>query len=413
MITKQLDKGIKLHLLPDKKFKNFRVGVFFSTPLSSETASKNAIIAKLIKSGTTLLPDKRSINMRLEEMYGASLNTGVEKNGESHVISVSLDVISDEYIADKNITKEAFEFLNDVIFSSTFSSFEREKTALIDEIRALVNDKRKYALIRCIEEICKGESFAISRLGSEKDVADTDIESVKGYYIDILKSAPIDIFVIGSFDEENILNECTKLAQSFGGREAIYPVSEKHPMQTGVKYITDKENITQGKLVMGFKGDFGEGENYPLKVFNALFGGGTSSKLFNNVREKLSLCYYASSVPYSKKDIIFAQAGIEFENYEKTKDEIIKQLDEIKNGDITREEFDGAVLGLINDLRSVKDSLYMLMAYYGMRIGADKICEIDECVNNIKSVTPEQVVLVAQKINLDTVYFMTGNGAEN
>ncbi len=412
METIILKQGIKLHILPDSKFKNFRAGVYMSTPLTRETAAKNAFVARIMRSGTKSFPDKRSINMRLEELYGASLFTGVEKMGERHVVKLWIDALADRYIENESILQSVFDFLEEALLHPVFDSAEREKQALIDEIRATVNDKRKYALTRCVEEMCKSEPYGTPTYGREEDVLKLDGKIACEYHGRLINTAPIDIFVIGAFDKAAVLDECTKLSEKLCAREEKYADTCQKAAPEQVNYVTDRENVTQGKLVIGYRVPADCDNVYPLMVYNAVFGGGTSSKLFNNVREKLSLCYYASSIFYRKKGLIMVQAGIDFDKYQKTFDEIVVQSEDIKAGRISDEEFGGAVLGIVNALRSYKDDLGQLMSYYSAQIGED-ITDIDEKIEKILSVKMEQIIQVARQISMDTVYFLSGNGTES
>jgi len=407
-----LKQGIKLHILPDSKFKNFRAGVYMSTPLTRETAAKNAFVARIMRSGTKSFPDKRSINMRLEELYGASLFTGVEKMGERHVVKLWIDALADRYIENESILQSVFDLLEEALLHPVFDSAEREKQALIDEIRATVNDKRKYALTRCVEEMCKSEPYGTPTYGREEDVLKLDGKIACEYHGRLINTAPIDIFVIGAFDKAAVLDECTKLSEKLCAREEKYADTCQKAAPEQVNYVTDRENVTQGKLVIGYRVPADCDNVYPLMVYNAVFGGGTSSKLFNNVREKLSLCYYASSIFYRKKGLIMVQAGIDFDKYQKTFDEIVVQSEDIKAGRISDEEFGGAVLGIVNALRSYKDDLGQLMSYYSAQIGED-ITDIDEKIEKILSVKMEQIIQVARQISMDTVYFLSGNGTES
>lgn len=412
METISLKSGIKLHILPDGKFKNFRVGVYMSTPLTKETAAKNALVARVMRSSTKSFPDKRSINRRLEELYGAALITGAEKRGECHAVKVCIDALADRYIENESILHSVFDLLCEALLYPVFDCVDREKQALIDEIRAAVNDKRSYALKRCIEEMCADEPFGISSHGAEEDVQKLDRDIACEYHAQLIKTAPIDIFVIGAFDREAVETECRRLADALEEREEVYAPTCQMAAPEQVRYVNDKENVTQGKLVIGYRAQINDNSVYPLTVYNAVFGGGTSSKLFNNVREKLSLCYYASSVLYRKKGLIMVQAGIDFDKYQKTLDEIMVQSEDIKAGNIEPEEFEGAVLGIVNGLRSCKDDLGQLMGYYSTQIGED-IIDIDEKIEKILSVKMEQIIDVARQISMDTIYFLSGNGTES
>lgn len=414
MVKRELAEGITLYKIQDSKFKDFCTAIFFTLPLRKETAAKTALLAKVLSSGTEMFPNIREINLYLERMYGASFNASTEKHGENQVIAIKLDVLSEKYCA--GIMHMVKTFIEQILFcpakeSGVFkkSIVDRQKLAQKEEIEGIINDKRKYALLRCIEEMCSGEAYGVRINGTVEETMAVTCEELYKYYNEVLNTAKIDIFVSGDFNPSDIDMCFAGTASKLGPRKAGIQKSEKKNTVQKVKYITDKEDVLQGKLVLGYRlGGSEYGSPYALKVFNSVFGEGTSSKLFNNVREKMSLCYYASSKLEMNKGLMLVQSGIEFSDYEKALNEIIKQAEEIKTGNISEEEFSGAVEGLVNHLRSYKDNTEAIINYYysNLLLGIDD--GIDRAVEGIKAVTPEDVIEVAESIALDTVYFLNG-----
>ena len=275
---------------------------------------------------------------------------------------------------------------------------------------AEINDKRQYAMLRCGQEMCKGESFALSVLGTKEGVENITVQSLKAHYENIITSSAIDIYVCGDADINALADEIKQYTDKIAFKEAKIPQSEIFAGKGEVKRITDHMDVVQGKLSMGFRtGIKADSADFvPLMVMNSVYGGGAHSKLFNNVREKLSLCYYASSNIVKNKGIMFVNAGIEFENFQKAYDEILVQLDAVKNGEISELEFTSSIKAIENDLESYKDNQRMMQIYcLGQKITGTNY-SIDELKEKISRVTIDDVKRVAKNVELDTVYFLAG-----
>ncbi len=414
-----LKEGITLYMLPDKKFKNCVEGIYFHMPLRAETATTLALLPKVLTAGNATFSDRSALHMHLEELYGTKLRAGIEKAGEMQTVSFVADSIADTY-AGEPLFEKVQELLFDIIANPRIEGegfdgtvLAREKEALLEDIRGIVNDKRRYALVRCAEEMCKGEPYAVSANGREEDLEAITPESAYVKYREMLSTARIDILVSGTFDEETAVRGAAAFAETLGARDASYPETTRKTASE-VKYVEDKEDVLQGKLVIGYRTDvdpFGE-DVYALSVYNRVFGGGTSSKLFNNVREKMSLCYYASSGTERTKGLLFVQSGIEFSKYTTALAAITAEQEAIQKGNITEAEFAGAVQGAVSELRAYKDSPSQLMGYYRRQLPFGEILEIDRVIEKILAVRVEDVVRIAKSVHMDTVYFLNGKGGE-
>jgi predicted Zn-dependent peptidase len=277
------------------------------------------------------------------------------------------------------------------------------------EIIGQKNDKRSYAMKRCVEIMCKDEPYGIPRLGSIEDIDGIAAADLYAYYKTAVLTAPFDVFVVGDTDIAPIHAKITEMFAPISVTGA-YPKSVVIPTVSEVKTVTETEKIVQGKLSLGFRTKLEPSDaKYPaLMLYNAVLGSGIFSKLFNNVREKLSLAYYASSSVDYLKGIMTINSGIEVENFQKCYDEIFVQMDAIKNGDVTEHEFTAAKLGSINNIKSVTDSAFMMEDYYLSRLIIGRYIELDDLARTVEKVTAADVVAVAQEIELDTVYFLKG-----
>ena len=174
----------------------------------------------------------------------------------------------------------------------------------------------------------------------------------------------------------------------------------------------DEMSVTQGKLCMGFRlGDcMDEPDFASIYVFNAVYGGSVTSKLFMNVRERLSLCYYASSMVDTHKGLMLVSSGVDFDKVEQAKAEIIAQLDAVKNGDITDDELEAAKRCVASDLRACLDSQGELEGFYLANTIEGLDFTPDELAALVEDVSREDVIKVAESVVLDAIYFLRGNG---
>ncbi|MBQ9746616.1 MAG: insulinase family protein [Clostridia bacterium] len=414
---KEIFDGIALTTVETDKFKFNRIFIDFILPLTREQAAENALFADVLMRGTQKHPGLLHLQKKLSSLYGADIDTYVGTNGEAHVVTIFAKLIKDKYtLGGEEITRGGGELLGEVItepqkeegaFLAEYVESEKEK--LIDDIAAQINDKDAFALRRAIEIMCEGEAWGISELGTPEDVEKITPASLFSHYEYVLSHAQVEVFAIGEFPG-GMAEELVRGIFARIPRGEVPDYSTKIVRTAGeVKKVCERQELKQGKLVLGFRTGVGgyEQEYDVLRVFNCIFGSGTQSKLFMNVREKLSLCYHCSSRIYSK-GVMMVTSGIEPANYEKARNEILAQLEEIRKGNISDEEMDSAKKRLRNSMLSVGDSPEAIHSWYlnNNIFGLSETPE--EVIVGVEAVTKEQVAEIAKKVMLDTEYFLCG-----
>lgn len=421
METIKVNENISIHYIDMKKLKTNVVGVYIRRPLSNDEASKNAVLSYVLKNGCMKFPSSLKLTKHLQSLYGASLNSGVLKNGDNQIIFFDAETISDKYAPDnEKLTNELLDLLLNVVFkplceNSKFDSkiVNREKQTVSNRIDSLINDKRTYAQLRCTEEVCKGDAYAITKFGSKDDVNKINEENLYSHYESIISSSQIDIFICGDANINEAESVIKNFIKNINFNKADIPVTSVIKENSTVNHITDKLDVTQGKISIGFTtGINAKSPDYPaLAVANSIFGSGTHSKLFNNVREKLSLAYYASSSLNKYKGLMFVDAGIEFENFEKAYNETISQLNALKNGEISNEELAFSKSTIINALNSYYDDQRYMQMYALDCLYLGVTFNIEKYKKDIENVSIDDVLRVSSKISENTVYFLAGKNS--
>ncbi|MCG0274734.1 MAG: insulinase family protein [Thermosediminibacteraceae bacterium] len=413
-----LDNGINLYTCSTDKFKTITICAFIHQNLEKSTATKTALLPFVLKRGSLNFPNSRLISRYLEELYGADFGADIIKKGERQIIQFFIEVVNPKYTgAENNIIDEGLRLFKDIILNpltegSAFKKdyVEQEKDVLRRIIEALFNDKFNYAIERCFQEMCKGEPFSIYKYGSVTDLSEIGSENLYSFYKTVISSNPMDIFVLGEVDEEQIYVKLNGLF-SFERKEKELAKTIMVKEVEQEKFVEEKQDVNQGKLSMGFRTGtrYGDEDFYALMVYNSILGGGPHSKLFQNVREKESLAYYAFSRLEKSKGLMLISCGIDFDKVEKTIDIVKKQIRDIKEGLFSDYEFESSKKSLINSLKEAADSPSMIISLYldGIINGIEE--SIEEIIAKVQSVTKEDVVNVAQKIKLDTVYFLNKN----
>ncbi len=413
MVKKTLKEGINLIYLPGDKFKTVYIRMNIYRHMGNE-AAKNALLARVLKAGCKKY-DKQELEKQLESLYGAALGAGVTKNGDVQVLSFSIALPSDKYTGGDTLRKAA-ELLSEVVLrpDTDCDAFKKEtvdieKNNLKNLIESIFNDKKDYAEQRCIEIMFENEPFAIHELGNLSELEKIDEKNLKEHYDDIFSTSKIDIYVSGNCD----IDEISRVFDNVKSSSAI-PENKAVNNKRDVKTVVEFQDVNQGKLMMGFKTDIipESPDYYKLLVFNSVYGSGTHSKLFCNVREKLSLAYYAYARLNRYKSVITVGSGIEFENFDKAKNEILLQLDEIRQGNVTEFEMSSAKKSLINAYKSMEDEPSRIISAKtgGIILGEEK--SLDEIVQAIDAVTKEDVVKMASHVWLDSIYFLKGKENE-
>lgn len=410
-----LGNNINITLIPATKFKSNLVSIYIQRLLDKSEATKNALLPTIITSGCEKYPSLREISNKLDDLYGSSMGGDVSKRGERQVISFKIISTNQKYL-EEDIFKDVIEFFNEVVNKPLLVNggfkediLKIEKQNLKDRIQAKINDKGRYALERCFEEMCSDERYSISEYGYENEIDGISGKELYEHYKEILKTSPIDIVIEGDFNEKEVVDVITKNFTFERGKIIDIPREEYKKDIKEVKVIEDKMDITQGKLVMGYRTniDYKDTDKYyPLVVGCNVLGGGPHSKMFVNIREKESLCYYIYSSVEKYKGILFVSSGIEFQNYDKTVDLVKKQIESLKDGDISQEEIENSKSGLINSMKSLKDSIGGMSDFYFAQVMSKTDSTIEGMIEKVEKVKIEDIAKVAKEIELDTVYFL-------
>ena len=417
-IRTQLANGVYLTYLPARKFKTSLLSAQFVTPLRKETAAACAVLPAILRRGTVQYPDLGALSARLDRLYGASVDYTVRKMGENQCIGFVASFIDDSFIpGGEHLLEPVAELLGELLcnpvtergrFVNTY--FESEKTNLVDAIRSQMNDKREYAYARLLQEMCEGEPYGLGRLGDQESAERIQMAKLHALYGDLLSTAQLELFYCGSASLERVRQA---LAAAFAAlpRDGIREIAaaEPHPARTQVKQVEEAMDVTQGKLGMGFA--CGSDDRAAVLMGNTLFGGSSNSKLFLNVREKLSLCYYASSNYHRQKRIITVSSGIEFQNYQKAYDEIMAQLAAVQAGRLEDWELEGARSTLLNAYASMGDSQGKLENFYLGQAATGQEDTPELLAEQVRHVTAERIFDAMQTVSLDTVYFLKGKEA--
>ena len=415
-----LRPGVQLTAVQTKKFKSSTLAVRFLTPLSEEDASRNALVPMVLRRGTVEHPDLESLSAALDELYGGSLEPLVRKKGETQCVGFAGSFLDDAYALEgEKVLEPAAELMAEVLLKpyTQDGAFcpdytRQEKDNLIDRIRAQVNDKRQYAQIRVVAEMCGDEPFGVDRLGSEASAQAIDAKALWEQYQKLLRTARVELYYCGSADPERVQAAFAPIVNGLpegGERMAVVrPAKKKAPKHP--RRVEESLDVTQGKLAMGFRTNADAwDEQYPaLTLVNAIYGGTTTSKLFMNVREKLSLCYYASSGLMKYKDVMLVSSGVEFDKVGQAEGEILSQLYQCQTGDFSDDEMEWARRSVVSTLLTTLDAQSRLEDYWLGQAAAGLSEGPDQLAARVEKVTREEAVAAAQDLILDTVYFLKG-----
>ena len=413
--------GIKLHIIPNDIYKTNLIRIAFTIDADKNTVTDTAMLPLILKQGSMNYPTQEKINTRLEELYGAEFVANIDKKGDLQVMSFEADCIKDKYIPTKeSITKEVFDLIFDIVlnpliedgaFNNNYLDIEKEK--LKKMINELVDDKDAYSYYNCIHEMFGDEGYGLYQMGIESEVEKINSKSLYEYYQKFIDKAKIDIFVSGEVDSDAIktyIDEKVKdlKAREFDATSLISTISAKNV--DNPKEIFEKLDVTQGKLVMGCTIDSKQdNRNYVGLVYNSILGSGASSLLFQNVREKASLAYYAVSRFIDVKSLLFIRAGIEIKNYNKALNLIKEQMNKIIEGDFTQENIDDAKTTLYSNLRNVPEAQESSINYYFMQEFYTQKDSIESLMEKIEAVSREEIIEFAKSVKLNVIYFLKDN----
>jgi len=419
-----LKHGINLHVWSTQKFKTTLIRVVLQRDLGPKV-TETALVPMVLRRGSQQYPTSAVIAERMEYLYGAQFDIDIMKMGERQIIGLEIEVANDRFIStEEDLLGNALSTLQDILLNPVTESrgfkqdyVGQEKSLLRRRIEGLINDKERYAVKRCFEEMCAGERFAIHKYGRTEDLDDITPDGLYEYYRIMLSDYPISIYVAGAVEPERVRDRVQ--ASFIFAREAGNPLTglpaEVKEAPARPREVTEQRDVRQGVLVLGYRTGitYRDPEYDALLFFNGILGSFPHSKLFINVREKASLAYFAYSRLEGTKGLMIANAGIDPRNYSRTVEIIRKQVEAMKNGEISDEEMDATLKGLLNSLRSTYDDAGDMIHSHLLGAINNRVRSRQELISSLKKVTKDEVVKVADNVKLDTIYFLRDGAGGN
>ena len=425
LYRKEILPGIYYNHIKTDRFKSGYFSVNFLLPLSAEGASYYALIPRVLCRGCARYPDQQKISRRLEELYGADISTQNVKRGEAQCVSFVLDVLDNDYLpaGEKiDVLAETAELLREILFEPLLCEdgvflpeyVEGERRNAMDAVRSLINHKSKYATLRAYAEMCRHEAAGVCADGRIEDYESLSPQKLMQYYKEMLGSAHIEIFYVGRQEEETVEALAHSLFLAAERKGAVLPKTQVIYRAGTPREVIEPVEAAQGILAMGFRTGtvLADADYLSFLLFIRIFSASPMSKLFMNVRERLSLCYFCYASLDGLKGTMLAVAGIKNENKEIAQREILAQLKEIVEGNISDDEMHCAKESLFNTYRAIYDNPSGVESWYLTRACAGLIASPEESSEALLRLTKEDVMAVAAKITLDTVYFLRGTAEE-
>ena len=410
---------ISLSTIKTDKFKSSVISFSLTLPITKESYTHNILLSHLLRRGTSSFPSTALLNKRLDELYGSYVEVKSHRIGENISLAINAEILDGKFIPDNtDILGEIIRIASELILSPAFllddfnqGFFEQEKKLICEAIDAEINNTRVYAAKRCVEIIQENTNIP-SNKELKSLISDITLDSLIKYHEYLKSHAPISVFYIGSQDSDVIKEKISSELSTFPCKKAASIILPRPISRNDTLELSEAMPVTQGKLALGFNtgvvASKSDDSFYVATMLNEILGGSASSKLFLNVRERLSLCYYCSSSYSSHSGIMLISSGFEFKNYELARTAILEQIDDIKNGKISDTEFLAARRAITSSYRQLYDSPFDMQAFFGDRALFGITDGIEEAINKILSVTKSDVMALAKGIKLEASYFIDG-----
>lgn len=419
----KLADGVDGLFVKNERFNTTSVSFNFYLPLKKETAAEYALLPFMLTACGEKYPDFSRLNYKLDKLYGARLDATAEKMGDYQLLKMRISVIDDRFTFEsESLLKQAIDMLLSLIFAPKAENgafcetdLAREKRKAVEHINGEMSEKRIYAKNRLIEEMYKGQAYGIPKCGTAEDVEKITGESLFAAWRDMLETAYVRIIIIGAALPNKLFDD---ISAAFNGceRHNITDCTKNKPTTAIGEPITvtEKMPVQQGKLVMGFSAEMigDDSVTLPLMVMTDIFGGGPYSRLFSNVREKMSLCYYCSASSVRTKGLLTVESGVEKENADKTEKAVTEQLLAVKNGEFSEFEFESSLKSITDSLSTYNDSQNSLDAWYSVKAYNRELYSPEDISKKISEITRDDIIKAANGVKLHTVYKLLPQEAE-
>lgn len=421
-VQKKIAPGVELLAVPAGRFKTNELAIHLAVPMEEQMAANYALAISAVSRKGKAYPDMRTLHLQLDELYGAAISVTANKSGGCQILKMGITTLDDRFaLDDEKIAEAGLELLMNLLFDPLLgedglfspADIETERRVLLEKLAAEENEKRLYAVMQMQQIMFAGDPYRINPKGTKETLLAATPESVTAAWHRMLRESKMLVTVVGSTDPEAA---CVALRRRLEGVERAYqPLPTPHFVARceQVKDVRESEKIRQGKLVLGFRVDMRPGDPLApaMRSFCDVFGGGPYSKLFMNVREKMSLCYYCSARFVRQNSYIFIQCGCEEENMDKAVAEILHQLEMIRDGDC-KAELESSRIAMIDALDGVADTPNGLENWYAARLLDDVFRTPAQVAEETRSVTVEQLQECAGRLSLDTVYRLVAEKEE-
>lgn len=415
--TITLQPGVTFYACRDPRFKQGCLTFQLLRPMCREEAGLNALLPTVLLRGTRSCPDLQSITQRLDSLYGAAVSPLVRRVGDYQTTGLCCGFMDERFaLPGDAVLEPMIGFLQELLLDSPLKDgaflpefVESEKKNLISTIESERNDKRLYAMSQLLRQMCREDSYGLSRLGEIQQVAAITPRELTEHYRRILKTSPIQIFYVGSAPAQQVAGLLMPLLEQL--ERSVEPLPPQTALHAGVPADTSEQmDVTQGKLCMGFVSPVTtrDPDFAAMQVFNGIFGGGMTSKLFLNVREKRSLCYFIGSSYYSAKGLVTVCAGIDFDQEQAVRQEVLAQLEACREGNITPQELAAAKEALLSALRATHDSPGAIESFYATAALSGLKMDVAAYMQAVQAVELADVVRAARNTQLHSSYFLKG-----
>ena len=413
------DRGLKAMWCDTPQFKTARISAHMVLPLTDAKASaERAIVPNVSSRATKEYPDYTEFGKRLQELYGASVHAGVSRIGDNQILTLASSGIANRYaFGGEDVQNALAEILESIVFDPLVDEnglfpedgFKQEKRQLIETLDSEFNEKRIYAKNRCVEIMFAGEAAGVPRFGTKEALQNATREEVKRAWADAVRHAQVCQFMFGDGADGHFAE---RFAERLGDSTVWTAESMYHAASADIKRVTEEMQLAQSKLVMGMHVGTSKEEKMAAKLMSVIFGGTPSSKLFLNVREKQSLCYYCSARHDTPKNVIFVESGVETANLERAEEAVLAELSAMQRGEISDDEILHAKLAMYNSYNAVGDSAASMETWYLGGMLQNDVRTPEECAEELMGITKDEIVSAACRVTLDTVYKLKGVGAD-
>lgn len=410
---------MRVYKINNDKFKSIYISYNFTMEVKENSVfSNNAVLGALMAKSSRKYQTQKEIEKYLNSLYGANYDVNVEKYGDLYNLEFRIEYINKKFLpGNEDLLENILNFLKEMIYNPadwTDENIKREKEFILERINERKDEKLKYGVQRAEELLCKDEPFGVFLYGDQDNVQNVDKDVLKNAYSELLKSC-VTVIISGNLEGydniEETFNEVFKNIE-FSSKEVtdlIYNTKRESDNKT--EEVKEYQDTTQSVLSLGLRiKDCTIDDFYALNLYNAILGTTPSSKLFQNVREKESLAYTVRSRYYRFKDIIVIFAGINKENYQKAVDVIKEQIEAIKKGEISKEEFESAKDSLMADLLEWKDSKIAMakMKFANIIAFKDADITVEDMRERMSKVTLEDIIRVANLVSVEKIFVLGG-----